>query len=142
MPVVREAGAPTPPCSNPRTMPRAKHTRATRTLSHARTHSLTRTAAHTRTAAVADGLRAPQPLAEPSAPEALPQAAREEFKKKLDFVTDFETRAEQLRLNVDEPIYDIAERYLKVARSSPCFVRLLAATGPALCHGRCARTAG
>jgi hypothetical protein len=122
--------------------PRAKHTRATRTLSHARTHSLTRTAAHTRTAAVADGLRAPQPLAEPSAPEALTQAAREEFNKKLDFVTDFEMRAEQLRLNVDEPIYDIAERYLKVARSSPCFVRLLAATGPALCHGRCARTAG
>ena len=72
----------------------------------------------------------------------LTQAAREEFNKKLDFVTDFEMRAEQLRLNVDEPIYDIAERYLKVARSSPCFVRLLAATGPALCHGRCARTAG
>ena len=72
----------------------------------------------------------------------LTQAAREKVKKKLDFVTDFETRAKALGWNVDERIYDIAERYLKVARSSPCFVRLLAATGPALCHGRCARTAG
>ena len=67
MPGGREARAPTPPCHNPRVMPRvslvrvprAKHTRATRTLSHARTHTLTRTAAHTRTAAVADIVRKP-----------------------------------------------------------------------------------
>ena len=72
----------------------------------------------------------------------LTQAARDEFRKKLHFATKFEMRAEPLRLKVDERIYDIAELYLKVARSSPCFVRLLAATGPALCHGRCARTAG
>ena len=109
--------------------------------SHTHAHTLTRTAAHTRTAAVADGRRAPQPLAEPSAPEALTQAAREEVKKKLDFVTDFETRAKAFGWNVDERIYAIAERYLKVARSSPCLVRLLAATGPASCHGRCARPA-
>jgi hypothetical protein len=71
----------------------------------------------------------------------LTQAAREEFKKKLDFVTDFETRAKAFGWNVDERIYAIAKLYLKVARSSPCLVRLLAATGPASCHGRCARTA-
>ena len=67
----------------------------------------------------------------------LTQAAREEDKKKLHFATHFGMQAEALGLNVDEPTYDIAELYLKVARSSPCFVRLLAATGPASRHGRC-----
>ena len=72
----------------------------------------------------------------------LTQAAREEVQKKLHFATKFGMKAEASGWNVDEAIiYDIAEHYLKVARSSPCFVRLLAATGPASCHGRCARTA-
>jgi hypothetical protein len=63
---------------------------------------------------------------------------------KLLFVTTFEVTAEAMGLKVDgdEPISDIAERYLQVARCSPFFVRLLSASGPAWHHGRCARTAG
>ena len=72
----------------------------------------------------------------------LTQDAREEVKKKLLFATSFGMQAEASGWNVAEPTYDLAEFYLKVARSSPCFVSLRAATGPASCHGRCARTAG
>ena len=72
----------------------------------------------------------------------LTQAAKEEFRLKRLFVAAFTMRAENLGWNVDEAIHDIARRYLTVARSTPCFVRMLAATGPASRHGRCARTAG
>ena len=113
--------APRPRCA-PRT-----HTRA-RARTHARKHTLTCTATHTWAAAVADGLRAAQPLAE--------QAAKDEDKLSL-FVTNVVARAEELRLRVGAPTYAAAGHYLKVARSAPCFVRLLAATGPASCHGRC-----
>ena len=92
-------------------------------------HTLTCTATHTWTAAVADGLRAAQPLAE--------QAANDEDELHLLFVSTFAAWAEQLGLNVGAPTYGAAGPYLKVARSTPCFVRLLAATGPASCHGRC-----
>ena len=96
-------------------------------------HTLTCTATHTWPAAVADGLRAAQPLAE--------QAAEDEDELHLLFESTFAARAEQLGLNVGAPTYGAAGPYLKVARSTPCFVRLLAATGAASCHGRCARTA-
>ena len=109
----------------PTLCPPHAHTRA---RTHARKHTLTCTATHTWAAAVADGLRAAQPLAE--------QAAKDEDKLNL-FVTSVVARAKELRLRVGAPTYAAAGHYLKVARSAPCFVRLLAATGPASCHGRC-----
>jgi hypothetical protein len=69
-----------------------------------------------------------QPLAE--------QAANDEGKLSL-FATTFVARTEELELNVGAPTYAAAQHYLEVARSTPCFVRLLAATGPPSRHGRC-----
>ena len=73
----------------------------------------------------------------------LTQATQKKDNLKRLFVAAFTMRAKTLGWNVDddEPTYDIAWHYLTVARSTPCFVRLLAATGPASRHGRCARTA-
>ena len=65
----------------------------------------------------------------------LTQATHEE--DKLRFVTAVCEKAEELGLTFDVPTSATAEHYLQVARSTPCFVRLLAATGPASRHGRC-----
>ena len=90
------------------------------------------------TAAVTDWRRAVQQLAEPSAPLASYLAATtDDDKLNLLFVKTFAARAEQLGLKVGARTCATAQHYLEVARSTPCFVRLLAATGPASRHGRC-----
>ena len=69
-------------------------------------------------------------------------ATTEDDELNLRFVKTFAARAEQLGLKLGARTCATAQHYLEVARSTPCFVRLLAATGPPSRHGRCARTAG
>jgi hypothetical protein len=86
-----------------------------------------------------------QQLAEPSAPRASFLAATtdddelnlDDDELNLLFVKTFAARAEQLGLKVGARTCATAQHYLEVARSTPCFVRLLAATGPPSRHGRC-----